>query len=98
MANVLLLAATVARQDLLQIVRRLEDFPIVAETYRDCLEEVMDWPNLERALTRIQQGKSRSRWWSRWRRRRWRRACCMTSSASICMSGMRRRPSGSCRR
>ena len=35
------------RQDLLQLVRRFEDFPIVAETYRDCLEEVMDWPHLE---------------------------------------------------
>ncbi len=46
-------------KDLLQIVRQFEDFPIVAETYRDCLEEVMDWPNLERVLTRIQQGEIR---------------------------------------
>ena len=31
-------------KDLLQVVRRFEDFPIVAETYRDCLQEVMDLP------------------------------------------------------
>ncbi|MBX3015801.1 MAG: DEAD/DEAH box helicase [Caldilineaceae bacterium] len=44
-------------KDLLQLVRTLPDFPIVAETYRDCLEEVMDLPNLERVLTAIQQGE-----------------------------------------
>jgi ATP-dependent Lhr-like helicase len=44
-------------KDLLQLVRRFEDFPIVAETYRDCLEEVMDWPHLEQILRRIQQGE-----------------------------------------
>ena len=44
-------------KDLLQLVRGFEDFPIVAETYRDCLEEVMDWPNLARVLERIQRGE-----------------------------------------
>jgi len=44
-------------KDLLQIVRPFGDFPIVAETYRDCLEEVMDWPHLEEVLNRIQQGE-----------------------------------------
>ncbi len=46
-------------KDLLQIVRKLPDFPIVAETYRDCLEEVMDLPHLEQVLTGIQQGTIR---------------------------------------
>lgn len=46
-------------KDLLQIVRKLPDFPIVAETYRDCLEEVMDLPHLEEVLTGIQQGAIR---------------------------------------
>lgn len=46
-------------KDLLQIVRKLPDFPIVAETYRDCLEEVMDLPHLEQVLTAIQQGTIR---------------------------------------
>ena len=43
-------------KDLLQVVRGFADFPIVAETYRDCLEEVMDWPHLEQVLTGIQHG------------------------------------------
>lgn len=46
-------------KDLLQIVRKLPDFPIVAETYRDCLEEVMDLPHLEEVLNAIQQGTIR---------------------------------------
>jgi ATP-dependent Lhr-like helicase len=44
-------------KDLLQVVRRFEDFPIVAETYRDCLQEVMDLPHLEVVLNRIARGE-----------------------------------------
>ena len=44
-------------KDLLQVVRNLQDFPIVAETYRDCLEEVMDLPHLLQLLTAMQQGR-----------------------------------------
>jgi len=44
-------------KDLLQVVRHLNDFPIVAETYRDCLQDVLDLPHLERVLTGIQQGE-----------------------------------------
>ncbi len=44
-------------RDLLQIVRRFEDFPIVAETYRDCLQEVMDLPHLEQVLDAIAGGE-----------------------------------------
>jgi ATP-dependent Lhr-like helicase len=43
-------------KDLLQVVKRFEDFPILAETYRDCLREVMDWPHLEEVLAKIQEG------------------------------------------
>ncbi|MEZ4617034.1 MAG: hypothetical protein R2867_16220 [Caldilineaceae bacterium] len=46
-------------KDLLQVVRNLPDFPIVAETYRDCLEEVMDLPHLLDVLAAIQQGTIR---------------------------------------
>ncbi len=46
-------------KDLLQVVRNLQDFPIVAETYRDCLEEVMDLPHLLQVLKAIQQGQIR---------------------------------------
>lgn len=44
-------------RDLLQVVRRMEDFPIVAETYRECLQDVMDLPNLERVLGQIRSGE-----------------------------------------
>jgi ATP-dependent Lhr-like helicase len=44
-------------KDLLQLVRQMDDFPIVAETYRDCLQEVMDLPHLELVLNAIQQGE-----------------------------------------
>ena len=43
-------------KDLLQVVRQFEDFPVLAETYRDCLEDVMDLPGLEQVLGAIQQG------------------------------------------
>jgi ATP-dependent Lhr-like helicase len=44
-------------RDLLQVVRSLGDFPIMAETYRDCLEDVMDLPHLEAVLSGIQRGE-----------------------------------------
>jgi ATP-dependent Lhr-like helicase len=44
-------------KDLLQIVRQFEDFPIIAETYRDCLQDVMDLPHLEEVLRSIQSGE-----------------------------------------
>ncbi len=44
-------------KDLLQVVRHFDDFPIVAETYRDCLQDVMDLPHLEEVLSDIQRGE-----------------------------------------
>ncbi len=44
-------------RDLLAAVRRFDDFPIVAETYRDCLRDVFDMPHLELLLERIQSGE-----------------------------------------
>jgi ATP-dependent Lhr-like helicase len=44
-------------KDLLQIVRQFEDFPIIAETYRDCLQDVMDLPHFEEVLRGIQSGE-----------------------------------------
>ncbi len=46
-------------KDLLAIVRRYDDFPIIAETYRDCLDDVLDLPHLEEILTRIADGEIR---------------------------------------
>jgi ATP-dependent Lhr-like helicase len=44
-------------RDLLQVVRQFDDFPIVAETYRDCIEDVLDLASLERVLVGIQMGR-----------------------------------------
>ncbi len=46
-------------RDLLQVVRKFDDFPIIAETYRDCLQDVLDLPHLEEVLAGIQQGTIR---------------------------------------
>jgi len=46
-------------KDLLAVVRQFKDFPIVAETYRDCLRDVFDLPHLEEVLEAIQQGSIR---------------------------------------
>ena len=39
--------------DLLQTVRSIPDFPILVETYRDCLQDVFDWPMLRQLLHKI---------------------------------------------
>ncbi len=46
-------------KDLLAIVSRYADFPIVAETYRDCLDDVLDLPHLEQVLDEIGRGEIR---------------------------------------
>lgn len=43
-------------KDLLAVVSKMGDFPIVVETYRDCLRDVFDVPHLEEMLTGIQSG------------------------------------------
>jgi ATP-dependent helicase Lhr and Lhr-like helicase len=40
-------------QGLLQVARRYSSFPIVLETYRECLQDVFDLPALKRLLTRV---------------------------------------------
>jgi ATP-dependent Lhr-like helicase len=44
-------------KELLQVVRPFDDFPIVVETYRDCLQDVLDLPHLEEVLGGIQRGE-----------------------------------------
>ncbi|MGB4801357.1 MAG: DEAD/DEAH box helicase [Anaerolineae bacterium] len=43
-------------RDLLAATRQLPDFPIVIETYRECLQDVFDMPHLEELLTAIADG------------------------------------------
>ncbi len=44
-------------KDLLAAARRFEDFPIIAETYRDVLRDVMDMEHLLQVLAAIQRGE-----------------------------------------
>jgi ATP-dependent helicase Lhr and Lhr-like helicase len=41
-------------QSLLQVARRYEDFPIVLETYRECLQDVLDLPAARALLSDLQ--------------------------------------------
>lgn len=46
-------------KDLLAVAKGFGDFPIVAETYRDCLREVLDLDHLEELLRGIERGEIR---------------------------------------
>jgi ATP-dependent Lhr-like helicase len=46
-------------RDLLQAVRQMPDFPIVVETYRECLTDDLDLPRLRTLLSEIQNGSIR---------------------------------------
>lgn len=46
-------------RNLLQLVRRQPDFPIVVETYRECVSEHLDLPRLREVLEKIQRGEIR---------------------------------------
>ncbi len=46
-------------KDLLQVVRKMPDFPIVVETYRECLVDDLDLPRLRAFLDAIQAGSIR---------------------------------------
>jgi ATP-dependent Lhr-like helicase len=43
--------------DLLQATRKFDDFPLIIETYRDCLRDALDLENLKRVIADIQSGK-----------------------------------------
>jgi ATP-dependent helicase Lhr and Lhr-like helicase len=44
-------------RDLLQVARRHPDFPIIAETFRECLHDHLDLPHLQQLLGDIAAGK-----------------------------------------
>jgi ATP-dependent Lhr-like helicase len=46
-------------KDLLAVSKGMNDFPIVAETYRDCLRDILDLPHLQEVLNGIQSGDIR---------------------------------------
>ena len=43
-------------RDLLQVARRFPDFPIVAETFRECLHDHLDLPRARELLTAVRSG------------------------------------------
>ncbi|MFA5834743.1 MAG: DEAD/DEAH box helicase [Bacteroidota bacterium] len=45
--------------DLLQIVRQYNDFPIVIETIRECLTDVLDFDHFKEIITKIETGEIR---------------------------------------
>jgi len=46
-------------KDLLQVVRKMPDFPVVVETYRECLVDDLDLPRFRQLLDAIQGGSVR---------------------------------------
>jgi ATP-dependent Lhr-like helicase len=44
-------------RDLLQVARRHADFPVVVETFRECLHDHLDVPRLQELLTAIRTGE-----------------------------------------
>jgi ATP-dependent Lhr-like helicase len=44
-------------KDLLAVAKGFDDFPIITETYRDCLRDVLDMANLEEVLHGIQSAE-----------------------------------------
>jgi ATP-dependent helicase Lhr and Lhr-like helicase len=46
-------------KDLLQVVRRFPDFPVVVETYRECLDDNLDLPRLRAFLDAVASGEIR---------------------------------------
>ncbi len=44
-------------RDLLAATRQMSDFPIVIETYRECLQDVFDMPRLTEMLAAIEDGR-----------------------------------------
>ena len=85
-------------QALLQVARRYPAFPIVLETYRECLQDVFDLPGLRELLGASRPGRSTSSRSRRRRRRPSRRRCSSTTSRRTCTRTTRRRRSGGRRR
>ena len=82
-------------QSLLEVAKDFPRFPVILETYRECLRDVLDLPGAGRAAARPAR-RARSPW-SRSRRRPRRRSpprCSSTTSPPTCTRATRRTPSG----
>ena len=73
---------------------RYGSFPILVETYRECLSDVFDLPALREVLAASRGGRSRSTASRRRARRRSRARSCSTTWPRTCTTATRRWPSG----
>ncbi|UCF94251.1 MAG: hypothetical protein JSW39_08855, partial [Desulfobacterales bacterium] len=48
--------------DLLQAVRQYQDFPVIIETLRECLQDVFDLPSLKAVIAGLQRRRIRLHW------------------------------------
>ena len=81
-------------QSLLEVAKDFPRFPVILETYRECLRDVLDLPALESLLADLSRAASR---WSRSRRSRPRRSpprSSSTTSPPTCTRATRPTPSG----
>ena len=85
--------------DLLAVASRFGSFPMILETYRECLRDVFDMPALVDTLRDDRAARASA--WSpstRRRRRRSRRRCCSATSPTSSTTATRRWPSAARRR
>ena len=80
-------------QSLLEVARKYGSFPIVLETYRECLQDVFDLPGLRGILRGLPPASSTSSRSRRPRRRRWPHRCSSTTSPPTCTRTTRLRQS-----
>ena len=88
-----------ARPDLLAVASRYGSFPILVETYRECLSDVFDLPALRELLGGVARREIAVHGVETVRARRPSRArCSSTTSPPTCTTATRRWPSGAPRR
>ena len=85
-------------QSLLQVARRYGSFPVVLETYRECLQDVFDLPALKQILRGLKTRELDLVDVETRPRRPTRPHCSSTTSRPTCTRTTRRRPSGARRR
>ena len=84
--------------DLLAVAARFGSFPIILETYRECLRDIFDLPALTDICGASAAARCASSTSSRRSRRRSRRRCCSATSPTTSTTAMRRWRSGARRR
>jgi ATP-dependent Lhr-like helicase len=77
--------------DLLQIVRKVDDFPIVIETIRDCLNDALDFEHFKEVMGKIESGSISVHTVQTEIRRLLPRSCSI-SLLCTCTNGINRKP------